>query len=529
MYSYKYCLNRSTCSEGFKDARNSSFFVDKSALIELVNSKIATKEKWICVSRPRRFGKTMALEMLAAYYTKGVQAEELFKDLRIARFHSFYRHLNCHNVVQLNFSEFFENTPPANGGIMDLSCRIISDLKQDYPDLPDDVKDLSLAFDMVQQAHGAKFIFLIDEWDAIFRLRKGKKAEHEEFLNFLKLLFKDKTYVELVYMTGILPIKKYNTGSALNMFREYTMLGPKRLSPYFGFTKDEIEEAVSKSDVSMEELREWYDGYYIEGEGHIFNPKSVSDALNEGICKDYWGKSGGFSELEEYITMNFDGLGKTVTQLLAGEQIEVNVLGFSNDLDSFQDKDEVITALIHLGYLTYQDGKVRIPNRELREEFANTVKKLSWGPVSQLLNQSQNLLRATLRMDEEAVSQALESVHDDMQEFKEYNNEHTLKCVIHLAYYAALDFYHLTFEPSAGKGIADCIMTPRRAGLPGIILELKYNSSAEAALQQIHDRDYVKALPASVRKVILAGINYDKKSKRHVCRMEKIDRIVGAS
>ena len=162
MYSYRYCLNRSTCSEGFKDARNSSFFVDKSALIELVNSKIATKEKWICVSRPRRFGKTMALEMLAAYYTKGVQAEELFKDLRIARFHSFYRHLNCHNVVQLNFSEFFENTPPANGGIMDLSCRIISDLKQDYPDLPDDVKDLSLAFDMVQQAHGAKFIFLID-------------------------------------------------------------------------------------------------------------------------------------------------------------------------------------------------------------------------------------------------------------------------------------------------------------------------------------------------------------------------------
>ena len=158
------------------------------------------------------------------------------------------------------------------------------------------------------------------------------------------------------------------------MFREYTMLDPKRLSPFFGFTKDEIKEAVSQSDVSMDELEEWYGGYYIEGEGHIFNPKSVSDALNEGICKDYWGKSGGFSELEEYITMNFDGLGEAVTRLLSGERIEINVLGFSNDLDSFQDKDEVITALIHLGYLTYQDGSVQIPNRELREEFANTVK-----------------------------------------------------------------------------------------------------------------------------------------------------------
>ena len=521
MYSYKYCLNRSTCAEGFKESSNGSFFIDKSALIDLVNSKLATKEKWICVSRPRRFGKTMALEMLAAYYTKGIHSEDLFKSLSIANFHSFYRHLNSHNVVQLNFSEFFDSVTSANEGIAKLTWQIISDLKQDYPDLPDDVKELPLAFDMIQQAHGEKFIFLIDEWDAIFRLRKGKKAEHAEFLNFLKLLFKDKTYVELVYMTGILPIKKYNTGSALNMFREYTMLDPKRLSPFFGFTKDEIKEAVSQSDVSMDELEEWYGGYYIEGEGHIFNPKSVSDALNEGICKDYWGKSGGFSELEEYITMNFDGLGEAVTRLLSGERIEINVLGFSNDLDSFQDKDEVITALIHLGYLTYQDGSVQIPNRELREEFANTVKKLSWGPVSQLLNQSKSLLRATLRMDEDAVARALESVHDDMQEFKEYNNEHTLKCVIHLAYYAALDFYNLSFEPSAGKGIADCIMTPRRTDLPGIILELKYNSSAEAALQQIHDRDYIKALPASVRRVILVGINYDKKSKQHVCRIEK--------
>ena len=191
-----------------------------------------------------------------------------------------YQHLNCHNVIYLNFSEYFENTSLTSGGIPEITRRIICDLNQEYPGLLGDVQELPLAFDMVQQACGAKFIFLIDEWDSIFRFRKGKKQEQEEFLNFLKLLFKDKTYVELVYMTGILPIKKYNTGSALNMFREYTMLDPKRLSPYFGFTKEELAFAVSRSDLTIEDLEEWYDGYCVEGEGHIFNPKSVSDALN---------------------------------------------------------------------------------------------------------------------------------------------------------------------------------------------------------------------------------------------------------
>lgn len=524
MYSYRYCLNRPNCAEGFHESRNGTFFIDKSGLIDLVNGKIATKEKWLCVSRPRRFGKTMALEMLSAYYTKGIHTDGLFQGLNVKNSYSYYQHLNCHNVIYLNFSEYFENTSLTSGGIPEITRRIICDLNQEYPGLLDDVQELSLAFDMVQQAYGAKFIFLIDEWDSIFRFRKGKKQEQEEFLNFLKLLFKDKTYVELVYMTGILPIKKYNTGSALNMFREYTMLDPKRLSPYFGFTREELLTSVSQPNVTMEELEEWYDGYCMEGEGHIFNPKSVSDALNEGQCKDYWNKSGGFSELEEYITMNFDGLGDAVIGLLAGEAVRVNVLGFSNDLDSFQDKDEVITALIHLGYLTYQNGKVRIPNRELREEFANTVKKLSWGPVSQLLNQSQKLLKVTLEMNEDAVAQGLEFVHDDMQELKEYNSEHTLKCVIHLAYYAALDLYQLAFEPVAGKGIADCIMTPRRGDLPGIILELKYDSSPEEALLQIHQRNYIAALPPTVHRVILAGINYNKKSKCHECKMEEVQR-----
>ena len=271
----------------------------------------------------------------------------------------------------------------------------------------------------------------------------------------------------------------------------------------------------------MEELTEWYDGYFVEGVGEVYNPKSVTEALGEGICKDYWSKTGGFNELEEYITMNFDGLRDDIVLLLTDEKCPLNVLGFSNDLESFQDKEEVLTALVHLGYLTYKDGQVSIPNRELREEFSTTVKRLNWGTVSKLLNQSKQLLNATLQAEEEKVAGLLENVHDNMQEFKEYNNEHTLKCVIHLAYYAAQDLYELLFETPAGKGYADCVMKPKKKGMPGIVIELKYNQSPEQGIIQIQDKKYASIFGQDVEEVILVAVNYDKKSKKHQCSIKK--------
>ena len=523
MKPYYFFLNRNKNGDGFLELLNSEVFVDKTGLIEEINSKISTKEKWICVSRPRRFGKTMALEMLAAYYTRGIRTEELFRGLKAMDGRTFYKHLNAHNVIYVNFNDYFGRDLSAREGITSFSSKMIEDLNHAFPDILGDTEDLALCLDMICQVTGEKFIFLADEWDCIFRIKKGKKEEQEEFLEFLRTLFKDKTYLELVYMTGILPIKKYNTGSALNMFREFTMLEPKRLSPYFGFTEDEVTELCRKQNkLSLEELKEWYDGYVMGEWGHIYNPRSVAEALNEGKCCDYWNKTGGYSELEEYITKDFDGLGEAVTQMLAGEEAEVNVLGFSNDLDSFQNKDEVITALIHLGYLTYSGGRVRIPNREIAEEFANSVKKLSWGIVTRLLRQSKELLAATCSMDADRVAAMLESVHDDMHEFKEYNSEHTLKCVIHLAYYAAQDEYRLRFEECTGKGIADCLMLPRKRGVPGIILELKYNRSAEEAVAQIRQKDYAREVLQFTDKVLLVGINYDKGLKRHQCIIEEI-------
>lgn len=525
MKKYRYFLNRNTSSDGFREARKGEYFVDKSQLIAFLNSRISTKEKWICVSRPRRFGKTFALEMLDAYYTKSGSTEELFKGLQISQSIEFYRHLNQHNVISINFAKYFESYSPCNGGTEALCKNLMEDLKAEYPDVIESGMDVSLAFDVIQQEKGEKFIFLIDEWDSIFRYQKGKRNEQEAFLGFLKDLFKDRAYVELVYMTGILPIKKYNTGSALNMFREYTIIDPKSLGAFFGFSKEEVLPLCNgKQKPSIKELTDWYDGYYIEDVGEIYNPKSIIEALSEGICKDYWNKTGGFTELEEYITMNFNGLKDDITLLLTGEKIPLNVIGFSNDLESFQDKEEVLTALIHLGYLTCKDGFVYIPNHELQEEFLATIKRLNWGTVSTLLNQSRQLLTATIQMDEIKVAQLLENVHDDMQEFKEYNNEYTLKCVIHLAYYAAADLYELCFEETAGKGYADCIMRPKSNNMPGIILELKYNKTTADGIQQIEAKKYLNAFSDNIRQILLVAINYDKKTKEHQCRIEKIEK-----
>lgn len=523
MHAYRYFLNRNKNGDGFRELLNGRIFVDKTGIIDEINHRISTKEKWICISRPRRFGKTTVLETLAAYYTKGISTEDLFKHLNASDIKTFYKHLNAHNVISVNFNDYFCKNQTANDGIALFSSRLIEDLHNTFPDVPCESNDLPLYLDMICQINGEKFIFLIDEWDAIFRIKREEKEEQEYFLEFLRRLFKDKDYIELVYMTGILPVKKYNTGSALNMFQEFTMLTPKKFAPYFGFTEKEISRLCTElNSPSFDELKEWYNGYIMEGYEPVYNPRSVVEAFSEGKCEDYWNKTGGYSELEEYITQNFDGLREAIIQMLAGNEVEVNVLGFSNDLNSFQDKDEILTALIHLGYLTCKNGKARIPNREIAEEFTNSVKRLSWGTVTRLLKQSRKLLEATWKKDTDTVAALLEEVHDDMQEFKEYNNEHTLKCVIHLAYYAAQDDYSLQFEEPAGKGIADCLMIPRRKGIPGIIVELKYDQSPEDAIEQIKQKQYVKKLEHTAEKVLLTGINYCKKTKKHQCRIEEL-------
>lgn len=522
MQGYYRFLNRCDITDGFREAKNGPFFVDKSLLIEEINKKISTKEKFVCVSRPRRFGKTMALEMLASYYTKEGAADSLFNNLKIKEIKTYKEHLNCHNVIYINFTDYFE-LGTVSEGIKNFTFNLLEDMKNKYSEIPSDDENLISVFDKIRQLYGDKFIFLIDEWDCVFRFHKGEKREQALFLSFLKHFFKDRNYVELVYMTGILPIKKYNTGSALNMFKEYTILNPGLTAPYFGFTDQEVTLLCENTAMDKIELGEWYGGYLLSGVGKMYNPCSVKDALEGKECSDYWNNTGGYTELEEYITMDFDGLIESVANLFTGKSEAVGVLGFLNDWDSFRSKNEILTALIHMGYLTYSNGKVSIPNKEVRIEFSKTIKKMSWATVPKLLKQSKDLLNAVLNQEEAKVAHMLEVVHDGMQEFKEYNNENTLKCVIHLAFYAALEDYDLNFEEKTGKGYADCIMYPKRLGNPGIILELKYNGTLEEAIDQIKDMDYSSALRNKVNRVYLVGINYKKDKKKHECRIEIMD------
>lgn len=523
MPTYYNYLNRKNNGSGFEELRRGVLFVDKSALIKLLNEKMSTKHKYVCVSRPRRFGKTTALEMLEAYYTKGIDTDYLFQNLIIKNSADYSRHLNAHNVITINFMDCLENKSVSKG-IEEIIKRLHYDLKQKYPEIIDEYLDLVTQFDIIEQVTGDKFIFLIDEWDCVFRIYKGKENEQKLFLDFLRLLLKDKTYVELAYMTGILPIKKYDTGSALNMFREYTMLDSGELSSLFGFTSTEISNlGLQELNISSEQIDMWYGGYHILNTENLHNPYSVSLAIDNDFCRNYWRNTGGFDELKEFISRDFDGLRQSITALLAKEKIKVEILGFFNDLDSFQDKDQILTALVHLGYLTYDNGYVYIPNNEIYREFSDSVKSLHWKSAVYPMQRSKDLLDAILSQNENEVAKIIEDIHDESQELKEYNNELMLKYVLHIALLAASDDYIIEFEKPSGKGIADCIVMPRICGKPGIVLEMKSNSSAERAVIQIKERDYVKAFDKSIRTIFLVGINYSKRTKKHECHIEILE------
>lgn len=474
MGNYYRCLNNIQGLERYQEVVNSPYFVDKSLLISIINKKIATVGKCVCVSRPRRFGKSTNLAMLAAYYTKGINSEPLFSELEIAQADNFKEHLNKHNVILLNFNDYFEESLNVEEGIRELIEEVVEDLSDKYPEVRIDTsKSLDRIFDKIYGITGEKFIFLIDEWDCVFRFMKGKEEEQYKFLSFIRRLFKDRAYVELVYMTGILPIKKYSTGSALNMFEEYTVLQPRELGKYLGFTEEEVLNLCNKQgEIEKEKLKEWYNGYYIKGVGAIYNPRSIVSALTSNWIENYWTGTGGFDELREYITLNFDGLRECVIELLEGKEIIISTLGFSNDLDSFEDKDEVLTALIHLGYLTFEDDAVRIPNKEIGEEFDKAIQKASWGQVSKMLAKSKQLLRSTL------------------------------------------------------KGSADAIFYPRRVGDTAFILELKYGQTPQEAIKQIKEKKYYQKLEYHTGKILAVGINYDKKTKKHECIIEEITNLL---
>lgn len=521
-------------NEGFRKALNGDY-VDKSGLIAVINKTLDTERQFTCVTRCRRFGKSMAVDMLRAYYDKSCDSEKMFEGLAISTDPSFALHLNKYPVISLDITDFTTRFKNNKDIIRYINDEIKDDLLAVYPEVNvNSEADLMQALIAISQYSGQRFIMLIDEWDAILREFDSESSVVDDYVNLLRRLFKGGSSKDVfagVYMTGILPIKKYDTQSALNNFREYSVVMPGKLDKYFGFSPDEVAKLTSSGDVNIEELKDWYDGYIIGNETSVYNPYSVIEAISSGYCGNYWAKTGAYDSVSTYIKENFEGLKDDIIKMLAGGRCRVNTTKFQNDLSIITCKDDVLTVLIHLGYLSYDrnKGECYIPNKEVRIEMTNAVEATDWNRLNDALAASERLLADTLDMNEEAVAKGLELAHDENTSILSYNDENSLACVLSIAYYYAKNDYIIHRELASGKGFADLVLIPRRnVDSPALVIELKCNKDADAAIDQIKRKNYpTKVLEyldsssrgGSERRLLLVGINYDKDTKTHTCKI----------
>ena len=523
-------------NEAFRRSRNSEY-IDKSGLIAVVNQTLFTERSFTCVTRCRRFGKSMAAWMLAAYYDRSCDSRSLFADLQIAQNPTFEEHLNKYPVITIDLSDFVTRT--IDRGIMQrINRTLIQDVHKVYPQVPvEEDDDLMEYLIRINATTGDTFIFIIDEWDAILReaaqsvdpaVKQIAPLISDDYVNWLRRMFKAGSSMQVfagVYMTGILPIKKYKTESALNNFQEYSMVTPGAMASFFGFTKEEVKTLAAKHQMDFDELEKWYDGYQIGPQPSMFNPNSVMMAIRNEWCDSYWGKTGATDAVAGYINMNFGGLKDDIVSMLAGERCYVDPAGFKNDLSLINSRDDVLTVLIHLGYLAYdrRSRECYVPNLEVAGELVNAVRDNKWTVIANAIEQSRKLLDATLRGDTATVARMVQDAHIENTSLIKYSDENSMSCVLSIAYYYAHGDYVFHREFQTGKGFADLVLMPRKnVSKPAIIVELKFNDTTDTAIDQIHNRHYPDKVAEYTGDILLVGIIYDKKTKEHQCKIERL-------
>ena len=517
-------------------AMSRSDYVDKTGLINMINSTIGTKKCLTCISRPRRFGKSYAAQMLCAYYDKTCDSRDLFGNYEVSGDNSYEQHINKYDVIYLDMTNVLGKVK-AESLISFIQSSITDEIVDQYRG-----SAIGNAFDQTLlntvQHTGDQFVMIIDEWDAPIR---EKPEINDDYLKFLRMLFKSSGTTSkifaAVYMTGILPIKKDGSQSAISDFYEYSMLDPRGYARYVGFTENEVRKLCEERGRSFDNIKKWYDGYIAGDERSIYNPYSVMQAVDTGKYRSYWKKTSAAETLMTYIDMDHEGLQEDIARLIAGESIVIDTGSFQNDVETFTCKDDVLTLLVHLGYLTYEEfldsyeedsdaelsGRVRIPNEEIRTEFRSILRKSNHKTLHELVRRSDKLLKDTLDGNEEAVAKAMTDVHESDYAPTFYNNEQSLRYLIKMAYISCVDQYAKIEELPSGHGLADVVFIPKRSSaLPAMIVELKWNKPAEGAISQIRERQYPKVLGNYGGRIILAGITYNEKTKAHSCRIESI-------
>ena len=536
----------------FQMAVNSEIYVDKTELIQYINSVVNTQQRFVSVSRPRRFGKTMAADMLCAYYDREADSRELFQQRKLSEIASWDKYLGKFDVIRIVMTDFFKLGRTAGDALTSLKNRILLELEESYPETRYDASDFSYSLDRFYRKSGTPFVIVIDEWDVVFRVWKDDSEAQMLYLDFLRDWLKDKPYVSLAYMTGILPIKKYGQHSALNMFTEYSMMAPRQLAPYTGFTEEEVRNLCGRYGRDYTRVKDWYDGYLVSDitppdPNHVelnttgkspeakryalYSPLSVVESMTTGVIKDYWNKTETYEALAEYIRMDYDGLKDAVALLMDGGRLAIDTSTYQNDMTTLTGRDDVLSLLVHLGYLGFDDerSEVFIPNREILDEFKTSTKGSEWSGIFKSFAASVKLLEATWSGDEAKVAELVEDAHNQTGN-KTYNDEAALSYGIQLAYYAARKYYTTILELDTGKGYADVVYlpSPRYPEKPALLVELKYGHSADIAMDQIRRQKYLDRFEHYKGNTLVIGINYDRELpaghpdfKHHSCRIEK--------
>lgn len=519
-------------NSAFQVALNSEIYIDKTGLLAYTNKVFNTKQALICNSRPRRFGKSTTADMLASYYSKGCDSLQMFSDLTIGSDTSFKKHINKYDVIHIDVQWCMEPAGSLENVVPYIKENVIRELSDAYPDiLTRHTTSLAEALSSINTVTDKKFVIIIDEWDVLIRDAATNQAVQDDYINFLRSLFKGAEptrFIGLAYLTGILPIKKIKTQSALNNFDEFTMLDASILAPYIGFTETEVQALCQKYHRDFTNVKNWYDGYHMSGY-HIYNPTAVVSLMLRGEFQSYWSQTGSYEAILPLINMDFDELKAAILTMLSGSSVKVRANSFQNDMVTFRNKDDVLTLLIHLGYLAYNQStqSAFIPNEEIRTELANAVEETRWNVWLDFQRESSLLLDATLDMDTETVAAEIEKIHTEYTSAIQYNDENSLSSVLTIAYLSAMQYYFKPIrEMPTGRGFADFVFLPKpeyAGSYPALLAELKWNKSARTALAQIKEKQYPSALRQYTGDILLIGINYDKKSKTHQCVIERIE------
>ena len=539
---------------GLVKAKDSRVFVDKTDFIEKTNALLNTDGKFIAITRPRRFGKTVTAHMLSAYYSKGYVGQNIFDKLEIADKPSFVEHLNKYNVLYIDMNSIKDKYISYKAdssfyieGVDDLvdflQFIVIQELKQnqEYADQINNAplvgkKSLLSALEVVCKYTSEKFIFIMDEWDLICREYRNEPILLEKFIEVMRGLFKSddgQACFALAYLTGILPIKKYNSQSALNVFKEYNMLRPVPYEEYFGFTEEDVAKIVKlpQCKISHQELKEWYEGYKLNGID-IYNPNSVVSAISDCKCKSYWSGTSSNEEVVRLINMDFQGIKEDIINLIEGDEVTFNCANFQNDMVTIKDKNDVFSLLVCLGYLGCSETKSQfrkvayVPNTEIKAVLMDIVREQNWYERMETIKRSENLLKAIRELDGTTVAAIIQELHNSSAvSLLDYNDEESLTyCVMTGLLWSTLDDYSYHREEQAGKGRVDLVYEPLTRRHPLILIEFKYDGSTEEAIAQIKTQEYFKRYTKQYRDIIIVGINYSTKSKEHQCLIEKLDK-----